>query len=129
MEAERRWDIPISEGYATRLRQENALNWAAWFDRKRDGALRSANARGHAYQDATSPAAMASGRPWSEEEYAVLLQDRPLVEIALELGRTYRACSQARLRRLKALGLRAVRTKTETDPYNGADNRMKLEER
>lgn len=59
-------------------------------------------------------------QPWAEWEFQVLMAERPLMEIALELGRTYSACVQARRRRLKMLGLHRPRIKTEQDPYDGS---------
>ena len=109
------------------VREDNRREWRAWADRNPDKALADALARQKRMQDATAGGAR-DGKPWTEEDYqAVMNFSRPLLDVALELGRTYKACVQARRRRMKLLDLEAVYAKTETDPYDGADRKPRIE--
>ena len=103
----------------TDLRDENSNNWHGWAAGNPDNYVEHSKARQRRYQAATAGGAR-SGMPWAEWEFQALMADRPLIEIALELGRTYAACRQARRRRLKMLGLHRPRIKTENDPYDGS---------
>lgn len=49
-------------------------------------------------QEVTRKTALRNGKPWSDRENAALLEDRPLKEIAIELGRTYNAAATQRNR-------------------------------
>ena len=109
------------------VRDENQRAWRAWADRNPDKALAAALARQQRMQDATAGGAR-DGEPWTEADYQKVLDfSRPLLDIALELGRTYKACVQARRRRLKLLGLGTVYLKSETDPYDGSDRKPRIE--
>ena len=109
------------------VREENRREWRAWADRNPDKALADALARQQRMQDATAGGAR-NGEPWTEADYQKVLDfSRPLLDIARDLGRTYKACVQARRRRLKMLGLGTVYTKSETDPYDGADRKPRIE--
>ena len=109
------------------VREENRREWRAWADRNPDKALEGALARQKRMQDATAGGAR-NGEPWTEEDYQLLMNfSRPLLDVALELGRTYKACVQARRRRMKLLDLEAVYAKSETDPYDGADRKPRIE--
>ena len=111
----------------TDLRIENNTNWHAYADRNPDKVLAGALARQQRMQDLTAGGAR-DGKPWTEEDYQALMNfSRPLLDIALDLGRTYKACVQARRRRMKMLGIEAVYAKTEDDPYDGADRKPRIE--
>ena len=109
------------------VREENRREWRAWADRSPDKALADALARQQRMQDATADGAR-NGEPWTERDYQLVMNfSRPLLDIAIELGRTYKACVQARRRRMKMLDLEAVYAKTEEDPYDGADRKPHIE--
>ena len=112
----------------TDLRDENNSDWHRWAERNPDAYVEHSKARQRRYQSATAGGAR-SGEPWAEWEFQALMAERPLIEIALELGRTYAACAQARRRRLKMLGLHRPRIKTEQDPYDGSVVSLRPERR
>ena len=109
------------------VRDENQRAWRVWADRNPEKALEGALARQKRMQDLTAGGTR-DGEPWTEAEFQKLMDfSRPLLDIALELGRTYKACVQARRRRMKLLGIEAVYLKTGTDPYDGADRKPRIE--
>ena len=109
------------------VREDNRREWRAWADRNPDKALADALARQQRMQDLTAGGAR-DGKPWTEEDYQALMNfSRPMLDIAIELGRTYKACVQARRRRLKMLGIETTYAKSETDPYDGADRKPRIE--
>ena len=101
------------------LRDEQAAAFAKWRANNIEYARSRENARNRALDKTTKANATRNGEPWTEEEFVELMADRPLVETALKLGRTYRACLMARRRRKKMLGMDTSNIKTEKDPYNG----------
>ena len=112
---------------ADEVREENRREWRAWADRNPEKALEGALARQKRMQDATAGGAR-NGEPWTEADFQALMDfSRPLLDVALDLGRTYKACVQARRRRLKLLGIEAIYTKNETDPYDGSDRKPRIE--
>ena len=109
------------------VREENRREWRAWADRNPEKALADALARQQRMQDATAGGAR-DGEPWTEADFQLLMNfSRPMLDIALELGRTYKACVQARRRRMKLLDIEAVYAKTGEDPYDGADRKPRIE--
>ena len=109
------------------VREDNRRAWRAWADRNPDKALADALARQKRMQDATAGGAR-DGEPWTERDFQLLMDfSRPMLDIALDLGRTYKACVQARRRRMKMLGIETVYAKSETDPYDGADRKPRIE--
>ena len=107
----------------TELREQQSSEWEAWArrhsEKEREGALR----RQAEAQAATLPHAVNDGKPWTQEELALAMQDKPLLDTALALGRTYKSVVRARQRQRKMLGLAITRTKHESDPYDGSDRR------
>lgn len=122
--AVRRVLIPTgSDTPVTDLRDDNAMGHQAWRDAHPDRHAEAARERRELTKQATVPGAARSGQPWTEAEYLVLMSGRPLIEIAVELGRTYDACVMQKRRRLKQLGLKNDLIKQEIDPYDGNINR------
>lgn len=101
------------------LRDDHAEQYRRWRERNIEQAREREDDRNRRYQEATKPYAVRDGKPWTEEDFIILMQDRPLIDTALELQRTYRACLMARRRRKKMLGIDTSSHKTEDDPYNG----------
>ena len=113
----------------TELRDQQADDWREWGrrnpDRKRERALE----RQRRLQEETLAVAHRDGLPWTEEEFAEAMSDRPVRETALLLGRSYEGVVRARQRRRKMLGLDITRIKTEADPYDGSGRAGVLIER
>lgn len=110
------------------LRDEHARQLQSWAERNPDRALAASKRRLKRMAELTSDAPR-SGEPWTEDEMLALMGERPLLEIALEIGRTYSACVAMRRRRLKMLGLHRPRIKTEQDPYDGSVVSLRPERR
>lgn len=104
----------------TDLRDQQADDWREWGrrnpDRKRERALE----RQRRLQEETLAVAHRDGLPWTEEEFAEAMSDRPVRETALLLGRSYKSVVRARQRRRKMLGLGITYLKTDSDPYDGS---------
>lgn len=111
------------------MRDQQNDEWHAWAERNPDRAREHNARRQQQHQSETVPRASRNGEPWTEEDFAEAMSDRPVRETALMLGRSYKSVVRARQRRRKMLGLDITRIKTEADPYDGSDRAGVLIER
>lgn len=109
-------------GLLTALRDEQSAEWERYASRHTEKVLEGARRRRAEMQRLTADAPR-TGQPWTQEELAKVMQDRPLVETAIDLGRTYGSVVMARRKMRKMLGLGIEYTKSEADPYDGSDRR------
>lgn len=107
----------------TELRDQQSNEWHAWATKNRDKAIRGALQRQADMQSATLPHAVNDGTPWTDDDFEEAMSDRPVIETALMLGRSYKSVIRARQRVRKMRGLDITYTKTEADKYDGSDRR------
>lgn len=107
----------------TELRDQQSAERREWDRRHPERARTLALERQRRLQEETLAVAHRDGTPWTEEEFAEAMSDRPVRETALLLGRSYKSVVRARQRRRKMLGLDITHVKTEADPYDGSDRR------
>ena len=104
----------------TGLRDQQNDEWHAWAERNPVAAREHNLRRQQQHQSETIPHASRNGEPWTEEDFAEAMSDRPVRETALMLGRSYKSVVRARQRRRKMLGLGITYLKTDSDPYDGS---------